>query len=110
MEDVRGNTTLKNLRRANLWTEIQYMYSNAPTGHIQKLGDLLSNAVHSSRQWKIERSHGETTTNCLTIMVPQNPTQDISITLWVGPEKGLELNTLFDLKPQWTSLPNHREP
>lgn len=110
MEDVRGSTTLKSWRHANLLTEIQYMYSNAPTGHIQKLGDLLANAVRSSRQWKIERSLGETTTNCLTIMVPQNPTQDISITLWVGPETGLHLNSLFNLVPQWTSLPSHGEP
>lgn len=86
------------------------MYSNAPTSNIQKLGDLLADAVRTSRQWEIERSLGETTTNCLTIMVPENPAQDISITLWVGPEAGLNMNNLFNLVPKWTSLPNHAKP
>lgn len=86
------------------------MYSNAPIVHIHKLGDLLANAVSTSRQWKIERSLEETTTNCLTIMVPENPAQDISITLWVGAEAGLHMNNLFNLVPKWTSLPNHAEP
>ncbi|KAH1297215.1 hypothetical protein KXW28_009155 [Aspergillus fumigatus] len=89
---------------------IQYMYSKAPTERVALLGDLLSEAVQSSRQWQMERSLEETTTDCITTLVPKNPSQDISITLWVGQEAGLRMNDVFRLVPKWTSSPSHVGP
>ncbi|EFW18096.1 predicted protein [Coccidioides posadasii str. Silveira] len=83
---------------------------NTPRSQISLLGDLLSDAVHISRQWDIERSLGKPTTDCLTTLIPKDPTQDISITLWVGQEAGLQINNTFNLVPKWTSLPTHGGP
>jgi len=74
------------------------------------LGELLFEAVSSSRQWKLERRLGESTTDCLTTLMPEDPAQDISITLWVGQEAGLKINDSFSLVPKWKSLPSHGEP
>lgn len=93
-----------------MYAEIQYMYSKAPVDQILLLGDLLSKAVRSSRQWKIERRLGESTTDCLTTIIPEDTAQDISVTLWVGQEAGLQMNDTFSLVPKWTSLPSHGEP
>lgn len=95
---------------ADKCTDIQYMYSKAPTERVALLGDLLSEAVQSSRQWQMERSLEETTTDCITTLVPKNPSQDISITLWVGQEAGLRMNDVFRLVPKWTSSPSHVGP
>ena len=66
--------------------EIQYMFSKAPTSQIHLLGNLLSDAIQTSHHWRMERSLGEPATDCLTTMIPKDPTQDTSVTLWVGPE------------------------
>ncbi|KAJ6019427.1 hypothetical protein N7522_001494 [Penicillium canescens] len=119
LQDVTELTTRKRIRldhteqddeKTNEGRQIQYMHTNAPISHMQKLGDLLANAVRTSSQWKIERSLEEATTSCLTIMVPENPAQDISLTLWVGPEAGHHLTRVFNLAPKWSSSPNHAEP
>jgi hypothetical protein len=86
------------------------MYSNAPIHLIPQLGDLLAEAIRSSHQWKVERAMGESKTACLTTIIPKYPTQDISITLWVGAEAGHQLNDRFNLVPKWTSLSNHVGP
>lgn len=87
--------------------EIQYMFSKAPISQIPLLGNLLSDAVQTSHHWRMERSLGEPTTDCLTTMVPKDPTQDISITLWVGAETGDQMTNVFKLGPTWSSLPSH---
>ena len=79
--------------------EIQYMFLKAPISQIPLLGNLLSDAVQTSHHWRMERSLGEPTTDCLTTMIPKDPTQDISITLWVGPETGDQMINIFKLRP-----------
>lgn len=54
--------------------EIQYMFSKAPISQIPLLGNLLSDAVQTSHHWRMERSLGEPTTDCLTTMIPKDPT------------------------------------
>ncbi len=87
--------------------EIQYMLSKSPISQIPLLGNLLSDAVQTSHHWRMERSLEEPTTDCLTTMIPKDPTQDISITLWVGPETGDQMTNIFMLRPTWSSLPSH---
>ena len=87
--------------------EIQYMFSKAPTSQISLLGDLLSNAVQTSKQWEIEKRQGETTTECLTTLIPKGENEDISITLWVGRREGLQVLELFKLRRTWSALPKH---
>ncbi len=79
--------------------ESQYMSSKAPISQISLLGNLLSDAVHNSHHWKMERSLGEPTTDCLSTMIFKDPTQDISINLWVGPERGDQMTNVFKLGP-----------
>jgi hypothetical protein len=83
------------------------MYSQAPTSQIALLGTLLSDAVQNSRQWAMERNLGEKTTDCVTTLIPKDPTEDISVTLWVGRMEGLQMNDVFRLRPKWSSLPSH---
>jgi len=87
--------------------EIQYMFSKAPIGQILLLGDLLSKALQSSHHWIMERRLGEPTTDCVTTMIPEDRSQDVSITLWVGPEAGLLLNDMFSLRKTWSSSRGH---
>ena len=61
------------------------------------LGDLLFNAVAASNQWIWERKVGGLTTDCMNAMVPEDRSQDISITLSVGYIEGLELIETFQL-------------
>lgn len=77
--------------------EIEYRCSEAPTSQIWLLGERLFEAVQSSHQWKWERNLGGLTTDCLNALVPENR-QDISITLVVGHEKGVELIDKFMLR------------
>jgi hypothetical protein len=90
-----------------IYIEIQYMFSNAPTAQIPLLGELLSDAVQTSQQWKAERKRSESTTECLTTLIPKGQNEDISITLWVGQVVGLELLNDFKLQPTWSALPKH---
>lgn len=78
-------------------TEIDYKCSEAPINQIWRLGERLSEAVESSHQWKWERNLGGSTTDCLNVLVPSNR-HDITITLVVGHDKGLELIDKFMLK------------
>jgi len=91
------------VRRAMLTSyaiDIDYRCSEAPTSQIPLVGGLLSDAVQSSRQWRWERNvGGRSTTDCLNALIPKNRSQDISITLLVGHEKGLELIEKFQLAP-----------
>lgn len=87
--------------------EIQYMFSKAPISQIPLLGPALSDAVQTSGHWKMERRLGEITTDCLTTMIPEDRNQDISITLWVGPERGLQLKDIFNLQKTWSSSRHH---
>ena len=82
-------------------TEIEYRYSEAPIDLIPLLGDPLSAAVQSSQQWKWERNIGVgLKTDCLNALAPKNRSQDISITLLVGFEKGTRLIEKFQLVPR----------
>jgi hypothetical protein len=77
--------------------EIEYRCLEAPTSQIWLLGERLFEAVQSSHQWKWERNLGGLTIDCLNALVPANR-HDISITLVVGHEKGLELIDKFMLR------------
>lgn len=79
-------------------SEIQYMFSNGSPKMIPRLGGILCDAVRTSRQWNMERTLGDETTGCLTIMIPKNPTQDHSVTLWIDPEKASRIIRDFQLK------------
>lgn len=72
--------------------DIEYRYSEAPINQMILLSDLISDAVQSSHQWKWERDlGGKMSTGCVNALVPKSRTQDISITLLVGYEKGMKL-------------------
>lgn len=83
------------------------MFSKAQIRQIPLLGDLLSNAAQASLHWEMERTLGEETTDCLTTMIPQGENQDISITLWIGREVGLQMVDIFNLRPTWSSSLGH---
>ncbi|ELR10097.1 hypothetical protein VC83_07571 [Pseudogymnoascus destructans] len=80
-------------------TEIDYTVSGAIISLMPLLGDPLYDAVSASKQWKWERSVGGLTTDCLNAIVPEDPSQDISITLSVGHKMGLDLIRKFKLTP-----------
>ena len=61
------------------------------------LGKHLFDAVAASNQWKWERNVGGKTTDCLIAIVPEDRSQDISITLSVGYIEGLEVIETFQL-------------
>ena len=62
------------------------------------LGNLLFDTVQSSKQWKWERTvGGRPTIDCLNTLIPVDRSQDISITLRVGHEKGLGMIKTFQL-------------
>lgn len=88
--------------------EIERMYSNGPIGLVSFFGELLSNAIQSSRQWKNERALGESTTNCWTTMIPKDPNQDISITMWLGRKDGYRVIEALMVEPTWSSLSSPR--
>lgn len=86
------------------------MFSNAPIERVPLLSNLVLNAIQSSRHWEDEREIGEPTTNCVTTMIPENESEDISITLWVGQRAGLQLLEVMKLQPTWSSLLGHLSP
>lgn len=78
----------------DVYIEIDYRCSAARVSEMPQIGDLLFVAVQNSNQWIWERVVGGTarkTTDCLNVLVPENRNQDITITLLVGHEKGLEV-------------------
>lgn len=77
--------------------EIEYWCSKAPISQMWLLGERLFEAIQSSNQWKLERDLGGSTTDCLNALLPKDWSQDISITLVVGREKGVELVNKFNL-------------
>ena len=83
------------------------MFSKAPVNRVHLLGNLLLDAMQNSRQWKNERVRGEPTTECLTTMFPEDPDQDISITLWVGRMEGLQMNEMIMLQRTWSAWQSH---
>jgi hypothetical protein len=54
--------------------------------------------MQTSTQWRWERGLGGTTTDCLNVLSPKNRNQDISITLLVGFEAGMQLVEQFQLR------------
>lgn len=83
------------------------MFSKAPVGLIPLLSDLIPNAVQTSHLWRTERAAGEPRTDCLTTMIPRDENEDISITLWVGQQAGMELLNVLRLQPTWSSSLGH---
>ncbi|KAH8595129.1 hypothetical protein B0O99DRAFT_672318 [Bisporella sp. PMI_857] len=77
--------------------KIDYRCSEAPIRLMPLLGDPLFDAVADSNQWKWERRIGGTTSDCMNALVPEDRSQDISITLSVGHKKGLEVIDTFQL-------------
>ncbi|KAH7378965.1 hypothetical protein BKA64DRAFT_648391 [Cadophora sp. MPI-SDFR-AT-0126] len=89
--------------RVQTGRQIERMYSNGPISQVSSFGELLSNAIQSSNQWKKERELGESTTNCWTTMIPRDPNQDISITIWLGRKDGHRVNVALMVEPTWSS-------
>ena len=87
--------------------EIQFMFSKAPTSQIPLLTNFLLDAIQNSVQWKKERELGESTTDCLTTMIPKDPDQDISISLWVGRVEGYQINDMIMLQRTWSAGHSH---
>lgn len=102
-----GGTETQQSETPQMGRQIQYMFSKGPTSHIPLLGNLLSDAVQASNQWKMEQRLGESTTECLTTLIPEGQGEDISITLWVGQIAGFRMLDLFKLQPTWSALPKH---
>lgn len=90
--------------------EIQYMFSRAPVRRIPLIKEHISNAIQTSRLWRTERVALEPTTECLTTMIPEDENADISITMWVGQEAGIELLKVLELQPTWSSSLGHLSP
>lgn len=86
------------------------MYSKTPVAKLPLFYELLPEAMKSSRQWEMERQLSETTTDCITTMVPTDPLLDISITMWLGQEAGVRMIGMLNQIPKWTSSPNHVAP
>ena len=59
----------------------------------------MSDAIQSSHQWKWECNlGGRLTTDCMNALAPKDRSQDMSITLMVGCEEGMELVKKFNLR------------
>jgi hypothetical protein len=58
---------------------------------------MLSEAVQNSMQWKSERSRGELTTECLTIITPNNPYEDMIVQLVVAQEHVFSMTAVIDV-------------
>jgi hypothetical protein len=70
-------------------TEIQYMFSKVPRHLIRPyLGDDLADVMEASNNWKVEERLGETTTQCITALIPEGPNEDMSFTIWAGQRRG----------------------
>ena len=52
--------------------EIQFMFFKASISQIPLLSNLLLNAIQNSQQWKKKREMRESTTDCLTTMIPKD--------------------------------------
>uniref|UniRef100_A0A093UXX3 Uncharacterized protein n=1 Tax=Talaromyces marneffei PM1 TaxID=1077442 RepID=A0A093UXX3_TALMA len=96
--------------QAKMLLEIQYMFSRAPVHRIPLIKDHIPNAMQTSQLWRTERVGLEPTTNCLTMMIPQDENADISITMWVGQQAGMELLKVLELQPTWSSSLGHLSP
>ncbi|KAL6240640.1 hypothetical protein RBB50_012467 [Rhinocladiella similis] len=83
--------------------EMKEMHTNGPAYIIYMLPQPFRRAIMNSALWKWERSQGDTTTACLVILFPKDPTQDVSITLWVGHNEGYWLNDIYQLKHTMSS-------
>jgi hypothetical protein len=55
----------------------------------------------------MERKRDESTTLCITVMVPNDRNADISVTLCAGQDAVAPLIEAFNLLPTWSSLPTH---
>ncbi|KAB8212968.1 hypothetical protein BDV33DRAFT_185772 [Aspergillus novoparasiticus] len=73
-------------------SQIEYRYSNAPVTSISPLGEKLTDAIKSSKQWQWERAVGQTdVTGCITALAPKDRNIDISLNMLVGFEMGTKL-------------------
>jgi hypothetical protein len=83
-------------------TEIDYKGSFMPADNLPHLIQRLPAAMGSSKQWKWERrvfqdnvrrseAVGIDRTDCMTVFVPKNRHDDVSVTLMVGYEAGVAL-------------------
>ncbi|KFZ15462.1 hypothetical protein V501_02713 [Pseudogymnoascus sp. VKM F-4519 (FW-2642)] len=98
-ELATGRLETEQLPTAQTGRQIDYKCSEAQITLMPLLGEPLFDAVAASNQWQWEREIGGPTTDCMNAMVPEDRSQDISITLSVGYEKGLEVIDKFRLKP-----------
>jgi hypothetical protein len=84
------------------------MFSKGPCTKMAHLGKVIEEGIQTSNQWKVERMRGDSTTDCLTTLIPEGENEDISITLWVGRRAGLQLLDLFNLERTWSAAPSCR--
>ena len=87
--------------------EIEYMFSSAPVELMHLLTQLIPDAIQTSRLWTSERQANDPRTGCLATMIPQDGNADISITLWVGQQAGMEILNTLKLQPTWSSSLGH---
>ncbi|KAL2359233.1 hypothetical protein RJZ56_007924 [Blastomyces dermatitidis] len=90
--------------------KIQFMFSKSPTSLIPLLGNLLTDAIHASNQWVSERRTGESTTECLSVLIPEGEEKDISITLWTGRRQAFQIIDMFRMQWTWSASPSHVSP
>lgn len=87
--------------------QIEYMFSSAPVERMHLLPQLIPDAIQTSRLWTSERQANDPRTGCLATMIPQDGNADISITLWVGQQAGMEILNTLKLQPTWSSSLGH---
>ncbi|KAI8944339.1 hypothetical protein F4801DRAFT_585534 [Xylaria longipes] len=79
-----------------------YRYTEAAKDTLDVLGPNLSAAIHNSRQWQLEEEQRMSRTHCVSMAIPEDPQQDVLISIWVGQEMGFriseDLGLQFDSK------------
>lgn len=81
-----------------LTSGIQYMFSTAPLDRISSFSEPFRTAIQNSHLWKSERERRESSSSCVTVMIPSDPEQDTCINILVGYDDGFRLREMFGLQ------------
>lgn len=76
------------------------MFSNASPNLNDLFGARLFQAIQASKQWEMFG------TDCITVFIPVDEHEDISINLRVGRKEGCELLKQFRWNRTWLNLDN----
>ncbi|KAE8404949.1 hypothetical protein BDV37DRAFT_282192 [Aspergillus pseudonomiae] len=91
-EVAAASTSMETEQMLRRQRQIEYSYSNAPVKSISPLGEKLTDAIRSSKQWQWERAVGQNeVTGCITALAPKDRNIDISLNMLVGFEMGNKL-------------------